>query len=250
MGTPPANLVLDCEDEVPAPADVVAMDNCEGELEVSFTEELIGELPAEGSSADCVATTPAPYEDGLDCTNNQPWSLVLFQFDGLAASRYSTITANWVEYPDGSATLTGTVVSHLNPNAGWEISANFENGLTWDEWSTQGFPTSFKDDCNLDGGEHLDWIYYIMTAGSGSLVGWGDYEGSTLSLAHAPSNLYYGYQVGVGANNVNQNYGGGGWFTYDGFFMNAADEDMANGMELSGSGDFAFDHDCCPQYSI
>jgi hypothetical protein len=166
--------------------------------------------------------------------------LVLFQFDGLAASRYSTIEANWVEYPDGSATLTGSVVSNTNPNAGWEISVAFQNGIDWEEWSTQGFPTSFKDDCNLSGDNHFDWTYYIMSAGA-VLTGFGDYEGNVLSLAHAPSNLYYGYQVGIGANNVNDNYGGGGWFTYSGLF---------NGAEVTGAGDFAFDHDCCPQYSI
>jgi hypothetical protein len=62
-----------------------------------------------------------------------------------------------------------------------------------------------------------------------------------LSLEHAPTNLFYGFQVGVGANNVNLNYGMGGWFLYEGNF---------NGQNVSGSGDFAFDFDCCPQYQI
>jgi uncharacterized protein (DUF39 family) len=62
-----------------------------------------------------------------------------------------------------------------------------------------------------------------------------------LNLAHAPSNLYYGYQVGVAANNVNVDYGSGGWFTYSGLYQ---------GNNVSGAGDFAFDHDCCPRYSI
>ncbi len=233
-------MVLDCEDEVPAADVVTAMDNCEGMLEVSFTEELIGELPAEGSSADCVALTPEAFENGVDCSNHEPWSLVLFDLIDNETERYNTIEANWVEYPDGSATLTGTVASNDNPNAGWEISANFVNGMPWEEWSTQGFPTSFKDDCDLGTGHHLDWMYYIMAAGA-TLTGFGDYEGSVLTLAHAPSNLYYGYQVGVGANNTNENYGGGGWFTYLG---------ILNGVEVSGAGDFAFDHDCCPQYQI
>lgn len=107
-------------------------------------------------------------------------------------------------------------------------------------WSTQGFPTSFKDDCDLAGDNYLDWTYYIMQAGA-SLSGWGANEGSTLMLNHAPSSLYYGYQVGLAADNVNVNYGSGGWFTYSGSY---------NGQDVTGSGDFAFEHDCCPDYSI
>jgi hypothetical protein len=80
-----------------------------------------------------------------------------------------------------------------------------------------------------------------MSAGNATLTGWGDYAGSELMLTHAPSNLYYGYQVGVAANNVNDQYGNGGWFTYNGIF---------NQANVTGSGDFAFDADCCPQYSI
>ncbi len=239
-GLPEAELVIDCEDDVPAVADVTAFDNCEGDVEVSFTEELIGELPPEGSSAFCNAMTPEAFEDGETCAGTETWSVVLFNFVGEAASYYSTIDASWTEFPDGSAVLTGSVSANNNPDAGWEIAVEFENGMDWDMWSTQGFPTSFKDDCDVAGDEYLDWMYYIMSEGA-TLTGWGDYEGSVLNLSHAPSNLYYGYQVGVAANNVNANYGGGGWFTYDGIFL---------GDEVTGSGDFAFDHDCCPQYEI
>ncbi|MDG2246991.1 MAG: T9SS type A sorting domain-containing protein [Flavobacteriales bacterium] len=240
MGTPDAELVIDCDDDVPAPADVTAMDNCDDNLEVSFEEVILGDEPAEGSTADCQALTPEAFEDGEVCTGEEPWSLKLFNFNGFESALYSSIETNWVEYPDGSATLSGSVVSNVDPNRGWNISVEFENGMDWAGWSTQGFPTSYKDDCNESGDNHFDWTYYIMSAGA-TLTGWGDFEGATLNLAHAPSNYYYGYQVGVAANNVNVNYGGGGWFTYSGIF---------NGAEVNGSGDFAFDHDCCPQYSV
>lgn len=236
----PASVVLACDAEVPAPADVTALDNCNGELEIEFTEELVGDLPVEGSIADCVLSTPQPVnEDGTTCDNNEPWSLRLFSFPG--DEFYSNIEGQFVQFPDGTATLTGTVVSNDNPNAGWTIDVAFENGLDWASWSTQGFPTSYKDDCGLGADDYQDWTYYIMTAGSATLVGWGDYAGSELDLTHAPSNYYYGYQVGHAANNVNNQDGNGGWFTYNGIFNQAS---------VSGSGDFAYDMDCCPQYSI
>ena len=65
-----------------------------------------------------------------------------------------------------------------------------------------------------------------------------------MTLSHAPSNFFYGYQVGVAANNVNGNMGSGGWFYYEGLFVDPA----GSQEEVSGAGDFAFDQDCCPQY--
>ncbi len=239
-GLPEAELVLDCTADVPAPADVTAFDACEGELEVSFEESFSGNFPPAGSSAFCAALTPGVFENGLLCTNQTPWSLVLFNFAGMGTQYYTTVEANWAEYPDGTAVLSGSVVSATNPNAGWSFTASFEDKLDWNAWSNQPFPTLFKDDCNITGDLHLDWLYYVMSEGS-ELIGWGDYEGSNLNLAHAPSNLFYGFQVGEGANNVNLNYGMGGWFFYEGIF---------NGEAVDGSGDFAFDFDCCPQYQI
>lgn len=240
IGLPSAELVIDCDAILPLPEEVTAIDNCDENVIVEFSEEIVGELPAEGSSADCAATTPGAFEDGLTCTNAQPWSLVLFNLNGVNTSYYSTVEANWVEYPDGTAHLSGSVVSLGNANAGWSFEAHFENGMDWNTWSNQDFPTSYKDDCNITGDNHLDWTYYIMTSGA-QLIGWGDLEGSTLAIEHAPSNLYFGYQVGIGANNVNLNYGSGGWFTYSGNLGEVA---------VQGSGDFAFDHDCCPRYQV
>jgi hypothetical protein len=237
----PADLVLDCEDDVPAAVEVTAMDNCDNDIMVSFSEELFGDVPAEGSIADCNLTTPQAFnEDGTVCTGDERWSLLLFEFDNAAKVFYSTVEANFVEYPDGTATLTGSVVRNDDPSRGWDISVEFADGMDWSMWSTQGFPTSYKDDCGLAGDNYLDWTYYIMQAGA-TLTGWGANDGSTLMLSHAPSNLYYGYQVGVAADNVNTGFGSGGWFTYSGIY---------NGENVIGSGDFAFEHDCCPDYSI
>ncbi|NQX90854.1 MAG: T9SS type A sorting domain-containing protein, partial [Flavobacteriales bacterium] len=242
-GTPEENVVLDCEDEVPAPADVIALDNCDDNVELVYEEVIIGEQPTPGSSADCVATTPIAFNgDGTVCNGDEPWAMKLFDFLGNDEVFYSAIEAQWVEFPDGTASLTATLVRNDDPNRGYYANVNFENGLDYALWSSQGFPTGYKDDCNLAGDDNIfeDWTYYIMSAGA-TLTGWGDNDGNTITLAHAPSSFFYGYQVGVAANNVNGEYGSGGWFTFDG---------IVDGVEVSGSGDFAFDHDCCPQYEI
>jgi hypothetical protein len=107
------------------------------------------------------------------------------------------------------------------------------------------WPTSYKDDQGNVGDNYLDWTYYILTAGQATLTGWGDYEGSLLNLTHAPGNLYYAYQVGIGANNRNLEYGHGGWF-----FANGTIAYEGENTQVSLSGDFGFDADCCPQWSV
>ncbi len=240
LGLPEAELNLDCEDAVPSPAEVTGFDACEGELEVVYTETFSGNFPPADATAYCAGLTPEPVNNGLLCTNQQPWSLVLFDFAGQGTAFYTTVGVNWAEFADGSALLTGSVVSTTNANAGWSFEIAFENALDYDAWINQSFPTSYKDDCGIVGLNYLDWTYYLMSTGA-QITGWGDYDGSVLNLSHAPANFFYGYQVGNGANNVNLNYGMGGWFFYNGVF---------NGTHVNGSGDFAFDFDCCPQYEI
>jgi len=104
---------------------------------------------------------------------------------------------------------------------------------------------SYKDDYGVVGLNYLDWTYYIMTAGQATLTGTGDYAGSLLNLAHAPSNYYYGYQVGMGANNTNADYGNGGWFEFTGDLVVGGST-----TAVTGFGDLAFDADCCPRYEI
>ncbi|MGB1033032.1 MAG: hypothetical protein ACPGWM_10460, partial [Flavobacteriales bacterium] len=240
-GTPQAELILDCDATIPAAADVTVSDNCDSNIELDYSEVMFGELPAEGSSADCLALTPQAYnEDGTVCTGDDPWAMKLFSFLGEEFVLYSAIEANWVEYPDGSATLEAVLVRNGMADRGYNVSVAFENGMDFASWDSQGVPAGYKDDCGISGTNHLDWMYYIMSEGA-SLTGWGANEGSYLNLNHAPSSQYYGYQVGVAANNVNDQYGSGGWFTFSG---------VVNGQEVDGSGDFAFDHDCCPRYGV
>ena len=240
----PADLVLGCEDSVPDAPVVTAIDNCDDSPTVIYDEEIIGEQPEEGSIADCTLSTPAAPV----CHNDPSWSLKLFDFPGYEF--FSNVESSFVEYEDGTAVLSGRVQATNNPNAFFDIDVTFENGMNWEDWSNQTFPTSFKDDCETaeDSEVYLDWTYYIMQAGNATLTGAGDLEGSLFNLVHAPINYYYGYQVGNGANNVNSNYGNGGWFTGSGLLVDAATETQVEVNNFQG--DFAFDADCCPQYTI
>jgi hypothetical protein len=60
-------------------------------------------------------------------------------------------------------------------------------------------------------------------------------------MSHQPSNEYFGFQLGEGANNKNAEFGFSGWFYYYGFFQ---------GASIMGSGDLFGDLNCCLPYEI
>ena len=73
------------------------------------------------------------------------------------------------------------------------------------------------------------------------MTGWGDYDGSFPSCTHQPANQYYRFQVGLGANNMNEHHGYSGWFVFSGMHQNTP---------VMGSGDFFGDLDCTLPYQI
>jgi len=244
----PSDVQLACSDEVPAAATVTAMDNCGGETEVTFEEFIIGELPAAGSIADCDLITPARPANN-SCAYPYDWAMALFGMPN--AHRWFAVSeGNFVQYPNGSATLNAVMTNVLNPANGFNVTLNFANAMDWAAWSSQSFPTSFKADCGGVAANHQDWTYYLLQNSAGAeLTGFGQYAGSSLNMLHAPANNYFGFQLGSGANNYNAAENGlGGWFSYSGTFLVNGEPIMSG--NAAGIGDLAFELDCCPDYSI
>ena len=246
----PQDLVIDCNDEVPAAVTPEAYDNCGAEVEIDFDEIIIGDEPAVGSIADCDLITPI-RPMGNPCGYPYDWAMALFGLPN--AHKYYTVNnGNLVQYPNGSIHVTAELRNAQNVNNGWNIDVLFNNGLNWSDWSSQAFPTSFKADCGGEAVNHPDWMYFILQAGDGAeLTGFGSYTGSSLNLVHAPANRYFGFQLGDGANNYNgADNGFGGWFSYNGFFQINNTPYGNNQGNISGAGDLAFELDCCPDYEI
>ena len=155
------------------------------------------------------------------------------------SSTLQLVLAWWANNADGTLTLTQSVLAADGSSAGWDIAVTYGAALGWADWSSQSFPTGYKRDCGDLIDDHLNWEYRILQ--SGTLTGTGDYSGSSLSLSHAPSNNYYACQFGLGANNMNDEYGYSGWYTYSGNFGES---------DVMGSGDLFGDLDCCLPWSI
>ena len=228
----PEDVTIDCDDDLPTPPEVTAIDNCGGEVTVEFEEIRNG-----GEALTCELSQPAlPV-----CPDTENWAMRLF--DTEVGEFFSNGSTTFAEFDDGTARIIGTVTDNEDPNSGYSIDARFQNRMTWEEWSNQDFPTSFKDECGTGGFE--SWDYYVFAPGS-TITGFGRYAGTVFTLTHAPENLFFAYQVGLGANNVNESNGNGGWFFAEG-------ELIVDGQSLGQvrtAADFAFDGDCCQSYEV
>ena len=107
----PADLVLDCEDDVPAPADVTATDNCDDNVEVEYTETMMGDFPDPDALQDCqLIQGTSPYYD-------PSWAVWLQNFPG--GYEFYTLTSGEMQtYADGTMHITGSVESQDLAGAG------------------------------------------------------------------------------------------------------------------------------------
>ncbi len=246
----PEDIEIECDDEIPAPVVLTAYDNCDDDVDVNLVETFEGVLiPVPGALATCRILTPVRPANN-PCGYPVDWAMGLF---GLPkAHRFYTVhNGQFVQYPNGTIVVTATFKNAYTPANGWTASVTFYNALTWAQWSNQTFPTNFKADCGGIAANHFDWMYYRLLNTPGvELVGFGGYAGSSLNLKHAPSNNYFGFQLGNGANSYNSTYGFGGWFSYSGTFkINNVPYGNSTGS-ISGAGDLAFELDCCLDYEI
>jgi hypothetical protein len=243
----PSSIELDCEAAAPAPANVTASDACDNSVVAIFDEFWIGDTPAPGSIEDCKLKT-AVLPANNPCGYPADWGVALFNMP-LSYRYYEILDGNWIRYSNRVE-----VTLHIQPvqlgdapqvNGGWDVVMEFDNGSSAAEWFN-GIH-GFKADCGGIAANANEWEYFILQEGA-SMTGWGAFTGSSLSLAHAPVNEYFGYQLGAGANNYNGAEDGfGGWFTYSGTFRPSQSADLSN---VAGAGDVCVERDCCPRYEI
>ncbi|WP_424094669.1 PEP-CTERM sorting domain-containing protein [Moorena producens] len=146
------------------------------------------------------------------------WSGHAFWFPELDSGRFVFDTSGiFNEYDDGTANLLGTIVSELDDTKKWDVDIWFES--TPEPW---GGPKKElpKSEYAENGGsvDTTTWRYYNMNETQATLTGVDFYDGKELNLYQRPENGKYSFQVGVGANGKNTNFGMSGWLGTTGSF--------------------------------
>jgi len=234
----PAPITVDCVDDAPAAStSVTAVDACNGPVTVTSFQSAAGSL-----ISTCALTTA--FGPGAD------WSVWLMELAdlGYITSPYFHFQApgaTFEQYADNTAHLTGTLVNTLNPNERFLVDWWFKSKRNWNDWQNAGGigSRSYKNDLDLACADnnYQNWAYYELVDNFSTLTGQGDLAGDQLYLQHQPANYYYGYQLGLGANNKNCNNGFSGWFTFHGFM---------NNTYVSDNGDINCDASCQPEFNV
>lgn len=246
----PENIVLACGSELPEPVMPTVTDACDQNVQLEYEEFLLDDILGQGVVSECALLTPIRPQNN-PCGYPVNWALSMF---GLPkAHRYYYVSEGvFTQMEDGTLQIQATMNNAYNPANGWYVTFQFSAGMTWPEWSSQSTPHSFKADCGGVAANHFDWMYYLMLNSPGiEMVGFGGYNQSTLSTSHSPSNGYFGFQWGNGANNYNAAENGfGGWLRYVGqFYVNGAPYGANNG-NISGTADLALELNCCESTSV
>jgi hypothetical protein len=252
-------ILLDCPgidildfDVLPDPCDVEAADNCDSQVAVDLTTTLSEFVPSDELCNHCGPTTPAPLTGSLTCDETAPAAMSLFNFNGVSSLAFTIDTDLPRSFQVGCDSSLH-VSLHLTDGAGGGMifEADYNGAYDWAAWSDPALePTgvhSFKKDCPAVLPQQSiweQWTYYML--GTGTLTGTGLYAGSSFALSHQPANGFYGFQVGQGANNKNDQYGASGWFFWNGNLV-VDGEDLG---ALASSGDLFLDLDCCLPYSV
>jgi hypothetical protein len=236
INNPPGNIEVDCGESFPEIPYVEVTDNCDPFPQVDFQEVVTGDNHFDtGAEQNCELMTPASPFLTTDRAMN------LYQFPE-GYEKYIAVDSYWHTYPGGIGHITATLQSIDNPNGGWIADISLMDGMTWNEWSNQEYPTGYRDDFGLAGNNYLDWLYFLIDDGEATLTGYGDFDGSFLFLTHSPTSGFYGFQVGVASNGLNDQAGMGGLMHFQGSFM-----DSLTGYNdfVAGTGELAFDSECC-----
>ena len=233
--------------DIPAACNVVAEDNCDSDVTISCAVDTTGEYAPNGDVALYgMASTPEGFlGNGQTCNDMDPHAMRLI---GLPNNdEFYTITSGGLAEvkTNGDIVLTAELTSTTIPNAGWNLSLTLDPNGSCGISHTGGMLQSCDPigTLGLDPADIAAWQYLILNCNETSLDGFGAYSSGHLDLSHQPANGHYAFQLGLGANQQNANFGLSGWFYYSGTMYGTPNEVM-------GSGDLFFDMDFCLPWAI
>jgi len=227
----PADMIVQCGATVPDAVSPSALDNCDGEVEVSFFET---DFRDEESSI-CDLYTPVVLTP-----TQETWSILLEGLPGGISSKFVWTSEGAEMFISGNELLVTGVVQNID-DASMKFYVHFAaNGrVDWDGWNSQFtsqapfLHRTYKDNqghAAAGGNLWTTWDFFEVDAANAYLLGQDGLAGSYLTLTHAPANHYYGVQVGQAANTITPAYGMASWFYANG---------MVNCQAYYGDGDIA-----------
>jgi len=108
-------------------------------------------------------------------------------------------------YDDGSASLIGNAYLQDGSADGVDLTAGFAVNVAFQKQA----PVTSSPKIEFDGSQSATWDFYDMTSPA-TLTGFGGF--GSYDLIQKPLSGAYAFQIGLGANGKNSNFGMSGWF--------------------------------------
>ena len=151
--------------------------------------------------------------------------------------QFTPTPGSFIQNPDGTANMNGTLRSLSNSNNAWTVSITFTGRTTV---APAGSPKKeLKASAYIENGGPVNpatWIYY--TGYNGTLTGLNNNAGAVLNITRVGP----AFQVGVGANGKNLNFGASGWYKW----TLVSQPNSGACLPTTGQGDINVDIVQCP----
>lgn len=167
-----------------------------------------------------------------------PWSFLLFEEFGFDPEYIWKEPAKFMRKGKG-AIVTGEIVNAAAPEISFKVYLKLDREHTWKTWSRQQgtWFSKTSESENIAQAEHVNWKFWKLSTSS-YLEGIGDIRG-VLKLRQWTSSEKTGFQMGMGANAWDADFGMAGYFVYNGKLK-------YNGKKLQVKGLGSFNADGVP----
>jgi predicted outer membrane repeat protein len=143
-----------------------------------------------------------------------------------------------------SAVVRGRIASRQNPSIQFEVYLKLIKPGNWAEWSAQNrsYSALTPEAKKVADQNFQQWTYWVLSEES-RLTGRAAIAGS-LKLTHAPANLMTGFQLGLGANDQDGDFGLNGEFFYAGVLSYRRNKQAVSGVGSLNADAFSCEKDC------
>jgi hypothetical protein len=126
-------------------------------------------------------------------------------------------------FSDSTATVTGRIYNRLDTTRQWDMILSLRYWQDYAAWTGQG--RMLKNGGGASLADQQNWTFFELDSAQSFFTGvpGTHFDGDTLQVYHYPVDYSMGFQLGVGANDKNGNYGMSGWFGYEGSYSGKGD---------------------------
>ncbi|MFW6289677.1 MAG: T9SS type A sorting domain-containing protein, partial [Mariniphaga sp.] len=176
-----------------------------------------------------------------------PWSFVLFREFEFEPQYIWKEPAQFVR-KGNSAVVTGEIVNAAAPEISFKVYLKLDREHTWETWSRQQgswFSKTSESEVVAKTG-HVNWKFWKLSASS-FIEGTGEIEG-ILKLKQWNSSEKTGFQMGMGANAWDGDFGMAGYFNYNGKLTFNGKKQQVRGLGSFNVDGIPCEEDCEEQF--